>query len=278
MLNFAKQGNSSSLSIFFVTTLRKQFKMTILNNAKYYVSFVQAHVAGENQEHYERRMLMSSFTLTRLREEYGDLVEITLVEMYDTVNASYFQDSVNTIIDNTHFKGEDFSMHQIAVIYAQQRWKRFEWIILINDQQVLVADNFDRYLQETLQSGGNYWANSVWGGCCLRGFALAFSKKVILSEMWQNYWNRIDFIDGKVSSMFIGEGINRILDLGQCKTSTNVALGKKMKLSRMMELNTPLLYREGIEIEFAKKSQVELLNWLNNYRIREFQLKNCDLL
>jgi hypothetical protein len=249
----------------------------ISSTARYYVSFVQAKNAKEDQEGYERRMMLSAFTLNRIKQIYGDLVEITLVEMRDQVEERYFQSSVNTIIDQTFIEGTDYGMHQLAIMYANARWKQFDWIFLINDQMVLVTHDFDQYLTETLKRGGNYFADSVWSECCLRGFLLVFHKELIATAMWNNYWNRIHFACEKISAMRLGEGIDKVTGWKNCQTATNTPIGKGMALQRMQELNVPFVYREGIENEFKSKSKQEMVEWVKTNKVGKFHIETCQL-
>ena len=77
------------------------------STASFYLVFVQAHISNETPEHFHRRNLLSSWTLSRFRKQFGDKIEITLIEMFDRVPRNYFNESyINTIIEYANLEGK----------------------------------------------------------------------------------------------------------------------------------------------------------------------------
>ena len=168
-------------------------------------------------------------------------------------------------------------MYQLGLMYIYNRWSQFEWMIIMNDQMVgPFYDNYKQYLDETVNLGSNNWLTSVWGGCCVRSFIVAYHKSLIATKLFHNYWNRMHFACEKLGAMFMGEGLHGKLGWKNCQTVTNIPIGKNMNLQRQIDLYTPFIYREAFEILYAQKTNAELFQWIESYKVK-FHLEHCNL-
>ena len=86
------------------------YQRTPSPTARHYLVFAQAHVPSETANDYARRIAFSQFTLSRFKEQMGDELEMSVVELLDErVDAAVFPD-VDTVISHTRKEGQDWGM------------------------------------------------------------------------------------------------------------------------------------------------------------------------
>lgn len=218
--------------------------------------FVQADVPHEDPNSYLVRTRLNNFTLNRFREQFGDAIEITVVEMYTLRYSRHHYPVANTIISNFSDVGQDWGMYQQGIMASFHRLDQYRVIIVMNEQMVGPFVNFKPMLKQALSKHDMYVA-SHWAGCCIRGFFIAFGHRSIQSEQFRRYWTRVRFPCGKLGPMVLGEGLlghGPVKPATQsCVTSTNTAIGKGMLLAQQKVLGAPFLYRWGIETEYNKQ-------------------------
>jgi hypothetical protein len=246
--------------------------------------------SSESPSEAAARKALQKFTLGRLREQFGAALELTVVQLDGgalNVHSDFGPGVVNTVIAGMMAEGQDWAMYQEGLMEAWDRLSQFDWVLLLNDQMVGPIVHLPTTLQ--LAEGAGMWAASTMPPCCVRGFALAFSRALIATQSWRQYWERIAWPCAKVGPMVIGEnGITKLAETqwhnlaGGCATSTQFAIGKGQLLSlqRSRAPTAPFLYRWGVQQEFMAQGDergIELaLQYLNDTRVAS-HVESCGV-
>ena len=104
--------------------------------ARHYLVLAQAHVPNEADADYHRRTALTRFTLQRLREQMGDSLEMTVVELFDASLPPSLYPYADTVISNTHKEGQDWGMYQDGIQHVAHRLEQWDSITVMNDQMV----------------------------------------------------------------------------------------------------------------------------------------------
>jgi len=219
-------------------------------NASVYIVYAQAGPQGETPAARSTRQGLTRWTLQRLRSQFGDSVEITVVDLFEDVideNASFGRGVVNTVIASTQAEGQDWGMYQEGLHAAWHRLGAFEWVIVMNDLMVGPVGSFPSILRNAA-AGADMYITSSWPGCCVRGFFVGFRRPLVATEAWQNYWQRIHFPCQKIGPMFQGEGALARPPLlwKNCVASTTHPVSSNDDLAKLLAVKTPFLYRKGL--------------------------------
>ena len=139
-------------------------------SASVFIAFVQAQPIDESAATRRTRQALTRWTLTRLRAQFGDALELTVVELFDVAldeERDFGAGVVNSAVSHLNFEGQDWAMYQLAINSVMHRIAQFKWVIVMNDQMVgpfaplpavLAAESADMYVTSSLP------------GCCIRGF------------------------------------------------------------------------------------------------------------
>jgi len=218
-----------------------------------------------NQKPYEKksvrdaRLSLMRWSLGRLRAQFGDSLELTVVQLDDSIidEEDFGIGNVNTVISGTMSEGQDWGMYQEGLHAVWHRIEAFDWVIVLNDQMVGPIANFSQVLD--LSKGSGLWTTSAWATCCIRGFAMGFSRSLVKTENWRIYWDRMQFMCAKMGPMYAGEGgVTRFKETqfhriaGGCTTNSRNPIGKghSLEKQRIDAPNSPFIYRWGLENEF----------------------------
>lgn len=210
------------------------------------------------------RRALTSATLRELRRQFGpDALEVTVVQLddagLDEVKDLGGPGAVNTLVYGTWREGQDWGMYQDGIHAAWRRLAGFEWVLVLNDQMVGPVAHLPDTLALASRAHAALWITSSMRGCCVRGFAMGFSRELVASDTWRHFWGRIAFPCGKMGPMILGEGgISRHHALGWhhvgggCAASSAGTIGKMFSLEqqRSEAPSTAFLYRWGIESKF----------------------------
>lgn len=256
---------------------------TILNmpsqNASVYIVYATSApmfntgTGAFNQKPYEKksvrdaRLSLIRWSLGRLRAQFGDSLELTVVQLDDSVvnEEDFGIGNVNTLISGTMSEGQDWGMYQEGLHSVWHRIEGFEWVIVLNDQMIGPTANFSRILE--LSDGSGMWTTSSWASCCIRGFAMGFSRSLVKTEQWRVYWDRMQFMCAKMGPMYAGEGgVTRFKETqfhriaGGCVTNSKNPIGKghSLQKQRTDAPNSPFIYRWGLENEFYPFGEKQL--------------------
>jgi hypothetical protein len=273
--DFWRNVASDALKIDCVFSGSRSQKRTIFKlpsqNATVYVVFATSApifntgTGAFNQKPYEKdsvrdaRLSLIRWSLGRLRAQFGDLLELTVVQLDDSIinEEDFGIGNVNTLISGTMSEGQDWGMYQEGLHVVWHRIESFDWVIVLNDQMVGPVANFPKVLE--LSAGSGMWTTSTWATCCIRGFAMGFSRSLIKTENWRTYWERMQFMCAKMGPMYAGEGgVTRFKETqfhriaGGCKTNSRNPIGKghSLEKQRIDAPNSPFIYRWGLENEF----------------------------
>jgi hypothetical protein len=249
---------------------RTIFKLPPRNATFYIVFAISAPMMNTgtgvfNKKPYETesvrnaRFSLIRWSLGRLRTQFGDSLELTVVQLDDSIvtESDFGIGNVNTLISSTMAEGQDWGMYQEGLHAVWHRIEAFEWVVLLNDQMVGPTTNFPQILN--LSKGAGLWTTSTWAPCCIRGFAMGFSRSLIKTENWQTYWDRMQFVCAKIGPMYAGEeGSTRLKETqfhrigGTCKTNSKIPIGKGHSLQKQRSdaPNSAFIYRWGLENEF----------------------------
>ena len=197
------------------------------------------------------------WTLARLRVQFGAALELTVVQLDDEPpdeERDFGRGVVNTLVWNATGEGQDWGMYAEGLHAAWHRLDAFDWVLVMNDQMVGPIAHLPDVLD--LARGAALWVTSSMTTCCVRGFLLGFSRALVATRSWRDYWMRMHFPCGKWGPMLLGEaGITlsphtQWQQYGGCATSTRQALGKKFTLAFQRGTASPFLYRWGTEDAF----------------------------
>jgi len=221
--------------------------------ASVFIAFVQAQPVGETLAARKVRKALTRFTLSRLREQFGDTLELMVVELFDVEldeERDFGLGVVNMASSHLNFEGQDWAMYQLGINSVAHRLAQFRWVIVMNDQMVgpfaslpgelAAAESADMYITSSLP------------GCCIRGFFIAFRSSLVATPGWRTYWERVAFPCEKLGPMFLGEGaLNKEpLFWTNCMTSTLHPLSSTNSLATMTATSSPFLYRKGLVAAF----------------------------
>ena len=208
------------------------------------------------------RRALVRHTLAELRRQFGEeALELTVVQLddgpLDEERDFGGAGVVNTLITATWREGQDWGMYQDGLHVAWDRLGLFEWALVMNDQMIGPVAHLPDTLALASQAGAAMWVTSSMRGCCVRGFALGFSRGLMATESWRTYWERIAFPCGKWGPMNLGEtGVTLYMGwhhlFGGCVASSAGTIGKgfDLALQRKEAPTTAFIYRWGIEKEF----------------------------
>ena len=182
-------------------------------------------------------------TLGTLRQQFGDALELTVVQLDDTPldeERDFGLGVVNTLLTATWKEGQDWGMYQDGLHAVWGRLRTFKWVLVMNDRMLGPVVHLPDTLAQATASGAGLWASSTMPGCCIRGFALGFAPQLVASDSWQSYWERIHFPCGKIGPMLLGEGgITQIHNWhgghGGCAASSPGTVGKGFTLQMQRE-------------------------------------------
>ena len=226
--------------------------------ATIYVVFAMASRDDEPPAAAAVRLALAAHTLRRLRAQLGARVEITLVELFrdfaeprraGELEAVFGRGTLNSVISGVRSQGQDWAMYQEGLQAAWHRLAQFEWVVVMNDVMVGPLAPLESYLALAGARGARVYLASNWGGCCMRGFFLAFSRAHVASESFRSFWQRASFPCGKLGPMFVGEASLSQAPLwwgASCATSTQHPLSKTDELAVMAASGSPFLYRAGL--------------------------------
>ena len=145
-------------------------------------------------------------------------------------------------------------MYQEGLQAAWHRLAQFEWVIVMNDVMVGPLAPLEQYLSRAAARGAGVFLTSNWGGCCMRGFFVAFSRARVASESFRHFWQRASFPCGKLGPMFVGEASLSQAPLWwgrSCATATQHPLSKTDDLATMVASGSPFVYRAGLVRAFT---------------------------
>lgn len=208
------------------------------------------------------RRALVRHTLAELRRQFGaEALELTVVQLddgpLDEERDFGGAGVVNTLVTATWREGQDWGMYQDGLHVAWDRLGSFEWALVLNDQMTGPVAHLPDTLALASQAGAAMWVTSSMRGCCIRGFALGFSRGLMATESWRAYWERIAFPCSKLGPMNLGEaGITLHMRwhhlFGGCAASSSGTIGKNFDLALQHKEapSTAFIYRWGIEKEF----------------------------
>ena len=171
------------------------------------------------------------------------------------LEALFGRGTVNSVVSGVRSQGQDWAMYQEGLQAAWHRLDAFEWVVVMNDVMVGPLAPLERYLALAQAQGAGVYVASNWGGCCMRGFFLAFSRAHVASESFRHFWQRASFPCGKLGAMFVGESSLSQAPLWwgrSCATSTQHPLSKTDELAVMVSSRSPFLYRAGLVRAFTR--------------------------
>ena len=243
------------------------------------------------------RIALRAWSLRTLREQFGDAIEITVVQFDDEVDD---EDSyggpgvVNTLIRGTLSEGQDWAMFQEGLQAAWHRLDAFEWVLIVNDQLTGPVAFLPDVLDLASESGAGLYVASSWKNCCIRGFMVGFHKKLVATESWRTYWERMSWPCAKLGPMYMGEeGATRLPQTqwqwhGGCATSTTSPIGKGHSLAKQRREapHSPFIYRWALEMEWLRDAAMSdaavdaavetALAWLDATRV-DAHVTDCGL-
>jgi hypothetical protein len=231
--------------------------------ASVYLVFAMASREDEAPPAARVRLALAAHTLRSLRAQFGARIEITLVELFrdfaeprraGELEALFGRGTINTVISGVRSQGQDWAMYQEGLQAAWHRLARFEWVVVMNDVMVGPLAPLEAYLAQADRRGARLLLASNWGGCCMRGFFLAFSRAHVASDSFRRFWQRASFPCGKLGPMFVGEASLSQAPLwwgASCATATQHPLSKTDELAVMMASGSPFLYRAGLVRAFT---------------------------
>ena len=246
------------------------------------------------------RLALINSTLNRLRQQFGDALELTVVQLDDAhidPARDFGVGVINTLLSATWREGQDWAGYQDGLHVAWDRLDAFEWVLVLNDQMVGPVAHLPDTLALATSAGAAMWATSAMpGGVAVRGFAVGYSRALVNASSWRLYWERIAFPCAKMGPMMMGESLTMHPQLqwhhlfGGCAASAAAAIGKGFSLERQKAEapNSAFLYRWGIENKFfpelgrlSTKASVApglaaALQWLENTHI-DAVIEDCRL-
>jgi hypothetical protein len=80
-------------------------------------------------------------------------------------------------------------MYQEGLQAAMHRIDAFDWALVLNDQMVGPVAHLPDAL--ALAEGAGLWVASAMKPCCVRGFAMGFSRALMATRSWRDYWERM---------------------------------------------------------------------------------------
>ena len=189
-------------------------------NARVYLVYatsapvINTHQGTMRQKPYESygarkmRLALRAWSLRKLREQFGDAIEITVVQFDDEVaedSAAAFGGPgvINTLIRGTLSEGQDWAMFQEGLQAAWHRLDSFEWVLIVNDQLAGPIAFLPDVLDLASESGAGLYVASSWKNCCIRGFMVGFHKKLVATESWRTYWERMSWPCSKWGPMCV---------------------------------------------------------------------------
>jgi hypothetical protein len=267
----------STPCIYFGTSSQRRYIWNLPSqDSDVFLVFAQAQPPNELPHIKSARKFLSKWTLTKLREQFGNKIEITVVNMFDDFldeERDFGRGVVNTAISHLNIEGVDFGMYQEGLQSAMHRIHQFKWVIVMNDQMVGPFANLSHIL--SLSASSDLYVASSWGGCCIRGFFIAYSQKLVSTPLWKTYWERIAFPCGKLGAMFLGEGAMSRPPLlwSNCMTSTTHPLSSGDSLETMKSTHSPFLYRKGLVSAFVENME-SLTMFLSTYSVIP-RVENC---
>lgn len=278
-------------------------------NARVYVVYatsapvIDTHAGVLRPKPYESyrlrsaRLALRAWTLRKLREQFGDALELTVVQLDDEVDddAAYGGPGVvNTLIRGTLGEGQDWEMYKEGLHAAWHRLNAFDWVLLMNDQMVGPVANLPDVLGLASESGAGLWVTSSMPPCCIRGFAMAFHSRLVASQNWRVYWERMSWPCAKLGPMYMGEeGATRLTQTqwqwhGGCATSATNPIGKGHSLAKQRReaRHSPFIYRWALEMEWLRDAKMgdaavdaaveKALAWLDATKV-DAHVTDCGL-
>ena len=158
------------------------------------------------------------------------------------------------------------------VVHRLQQW---DSITVMNDQMIGPFTHYPTLLAKAFGMR-DYLVTSMWPGCCIRGFFIAFARPMIGTDKWQRYWRQAAFPCAKIGPMVVGEGAfgkPPLVWRDECVTATHQVLGKGMPLQQQMQSHSPFIYRAGLEQAFGH-NRTAIHSWLHSFNAT-LQLETC---
>jgi hypothetical protein len=195
-----------------------------------------------------------NWTLSRLREQFGERIEITLVAMDGEEPQEGLHISpgvVNTVVWNVMDDGQDWKLYQVGLQEAWHRLHRFSWVFVGNDQMVGPNSHFPSVIEHLEKVNAGSWFNSA-----AQGFLLGFSKALVAENRWRLYWSRARWPCATYVHMLMGESLifKPPLSFQDSKSGawcqSNHQFGKGAPLTAQKSYAPHFWYRWGLEQMF----------------------------
>ena len=78
-------------------------------------------------------------------------------------------------------------MYQDGLHAASRNLTAYDWVLVMNDKMLDPVAHLPDTLALASASGAGLWATSSIPNCCIRGFAVGFSRTLTATLNWQDY-------------------------------------------------------------------------------------------